>query len=150
MPHSLFKVLIHIVFSTKNRADLITSDIEDSLYAYIGGIIKNNNSKLIAAGGTANHIHLLVSIGKKTDVPDLIGDIKRDSSSWVKKQDTKFANFYWQKGYGAFSIGQSQVLMVVNYIKKQKEHHHKQSFEEEFRALLKKYELEYDEKYVWD
>ena len=150
MPQSLFKILVHIVFSTKNRADLIAPSIENDLFKYIHGIIENNGSKLIIANGTANHVHLLVSLSKKIDIPELIGDIKRDSSSWIKKQDSNFGNFYWQKGYGAFSIGQSQVPMVVNYIKRQKEHHQKQDFKDEFRALLKKYEIEYDERYVWD
>ena len=150
MPQSLFKILVHIVFSTKNRADLITPEIENALFGYIHGIVENNGSKLIVAGGTANHIHLLVSLGKKIDVPELIGDIKRDSSSWIKEQDANFSNFYWQKGYGAFSIGQSQVETVVNYINNQKEHHKKKVFKEEFRELLKKYEVDYDERYVWD
>lgn len=150
MPQSLFKILVHIVFSTKNRIDLITPEIENDLFGYIHGIVENNGSKLIIADGTANHVHLLISLGKKVDIPELIGDIKRDSSSWIKKQDASFSNFYWQKGYGAFSIGQSQIETVVNYIKRQKEHHTKQDFKAEFRALLKKYEIDFDERYVWD
>ena len=150
MPQSLFKILVHIVFSTKNRADLILPEIENALFGYIHGIIENNDSKLIIANGTTNHIHLLISLGKKIDLPELIGDIKRDSSSWIKKQDARFSNFYWQKGYGAFSIGQSQVPIVVNYIKNQKEHHRQQDSKSEFRALLAKYEIDFDERYVWD
>lgn len=150
MPQSLFKMLAHIVFSTKNRADLIAPEIESGLFGYMHGIVENNGAKLIIANGTANHVHLLISLPKKIDIPALIGDIKRDSSSWVKKQDARFINFYWQKGYGAFSIGQSQVETVVNYIKRQKEHHAKQTFKDEFRALLEKYEIDYDEQYVWD
>ena len=150
MPQSLFKILVHIVFSTKNRADLIAPEIENGLFGYIHGIVENNGSKLIIASGTANHIHLLVSLGKKVDIPELIGDIKRDSSVWVKKQGANYSDFYWQKGYGAFSIGQSQVPIVVNYIKNQKEHHKQQNFKDEYRALLKKYEIDYDERYVWD
>lgn len=150
MSQSIFKFLAHIVFSTKNRADLIAPEIEEGLFSYIHGIVENNNAKLIIAGGTANHIHLLVSLPKKIDISELIGDIKRDSSGWIKKQDHQFNNFYWQRGYGAFSIGQSQVETVKNYIKRQKEHHKKRDFKDEFRALLKKYEIEYDEQYVWD
>ncbi|HMS41548.1 MAG TPA: IS200/IS605 family transposase [Pyrinomonadaceae bacterium] len=150
MPQSLFKMLAHIVFSTKNRVDLIAPEIEEGLYAYIHGIAENNGSKLIVGGGTANHIHLLVSLPKKIDVPDLIGDIKRDSSVWVKEQSTKYSDFYWQKGYGAFSIGQTQVGKISNYIKTQKEHHQTHNFESEYRAWLNEYEIEYDEKYVWD
>ncbi len=82
MPQSLFKILIHVVFSTKNRIDLIKPEIETDLFGYIHGIIENNGSKLIIANGTANHVHLLISLGKKVDVPELIGDIKRDSSTW--------------------------------------------------------------------
>ena len=150
MPQSLFKMLAHIVFSTKNRVDLIAPEIEAGLFGYMHGICENNGAKLIIANGTANHVHLLVSLPKKIDIPVLVGDIKRDSSGWIKKQDANFSNFYWQKGYGAFSIGQSQVETVVSYIKGQKEHHKKQKFEDEYRALLNKYKIDYDEQYVWD
>ena len=150
MPQSLFKFLAHIVFSTKNRVDLITPEIENDLFGYIHGIVENNDAKLIIANSTTNHIHLLVSLPRKIDISKLIGDIKRDSSVWIKKQNARFAEFYWQRGYGAFSIGQSQVETVVNYIKNQKEHHKKQDFKDEYRTLLKKYKIEYDERYVWD
>ncbi len=149
MPQSLFKFLAHIVFSTKNRADLILPEIENDLFSYIHGIVENNGAKLIIANGAANHIHLLVSLPRKIDVSELIGDIKRDSSKWIKREKN-ISNFYWQKGYGAFSIGQSQVEMVAGYIKNQKEHHKKQDFKDEYRALLKKYEIDFDERYVWD
>ena len=97
-----------------------------------------------------NHIHLLISFGKKVDISELIGDIKRGSSGWIKKQDTKFCGFYWQRGHGASSIAQSQVDAVVNYIKCQKAHHAKLDFEDEHRKLLEKYECDFDERYVWD
>jgi putative transposase len=120
------------------------------LFKYIHGIIENNHSKLIVANGTANHIHMLISLGKTIDISALVGDIKRDSSKWIKKQSATFGGFYWQEGYGAFSIGQSQVGSVVSYIDRQKVHHAKQDFKDEFRSLLRKYEVEYDERYVWD
>ena len=129
---------------------MIAPEIESGLVGYIHGIVENNGSKLIIANGTANHVHLLISLGKKVDIPELIGDIKCNSSSWIKQQSTNYGNFYWQKGYGAFSIGQSQIETVANYIKKQKEHHAKQDFKDEYRALLKKYEIDFDERYVWD
>ena len=150
MPQSLVKMLIHIVFSTKNRADLILPEIERDLFGYLNGIVGNNGSKLILANGTTNHVHLLVSLGKTITISELVGDIKRSSSNWIKKQNASFGNFYWQKGYGAFSTGQSQVETVAGYIERQKEHHKKQNFKEEYRALLKRYEIEYDEQYVWD
>jgi REP element-mobilizing transposase RayT len=102
---------------------------------------------LIIAGGTTDHIHLLVSIGR-IDIAELIGDIKRDSSRWMKKQGV--LNFYWQRGYGAFSIGQSQVPSVSSYIRAQKEHHERFDFKEEFRTLCGKYDVEIDERYCWD
>ncbi|MFN0139005.1 MAG: IS200/IS605 family transposase [Pyrinomonadaceae bacterium] len=149
MPQSLVKMLAHIVFSTKERVKIITPEIEPQLFAYIGGIIRNNGGRMIIAGGIANHIHLLVSTGR-IDVGVLIGDIKRDSSRWIKKQDRRFERFYWQRGYGAFSIGQSQVATVSKYIQNQKEHHKKQTFQDEFRALCRKYDVEFDERYCWD
>ena len=149
MPQSLVKILVHIVFSTKNRIDIITPEIEARLYGYIGGIIENNGAKMIVAGGMPDHGHLLVSLGRN-DVAGLIGDVKRDSSSWMKKQDKRFAEFYWQRGYGAFSIGESQVPAVTKYILNQKEHHKRQTFEDEFRELCRKYGVEIDERYCWD
>jgi putative transposase len=147
MPQSLVKILVHVVFSTKNRVDLIHPEIEAGLYAYIHGIVENNNSKLIIGNGTANHSHLLISLGKTVDVSDLIGHIKRDSSTWMKKHEHAF---YWQEGYGAFSIGESQVPRVMKYIAEQKERHSKNTFEDEYRGLLARYRVEYDERYVWD
>lgn len=102
---------------------------------------------MIIAGGTSDHIHILVSLGR-VDIAELIGDIKRDSSKWMKKNG--FLKFYWQRGYGAFSIGQSQVPAVSKYIQNQKEHHKKQTFQDEFRELCQKYEVEIDERYCWD
>lgn len=150
MPQSLVRNLLHVVFSTKNRVDSIMPEIEKDLFGYMHGIVENNKSKLIIANGTSNHIHLLISLGRTISISELIGDIKRDSSSWVKKQDAKFANFYWQEGYGAFSVGQTEDEMVIKYIKNQKEHHQTKDYKTEFRGFLKKYNIEYDEKYVWD
>ena len=147
MPQSLVRILVHIVFSTKNRADLILPDAEGSLYSYISGIVEGNKARLIIANGTTNHSHFLVSLGKN-DVSALIGDIKRDSSLWAKKNG--LPDLYWQRGYGAFSIGQSQVPAVKRYIANQKIHHKAQSYEDEFRELCRKYEVEFDERYCWD
>ena len=102
---------------------------------------------MIIAGGMADHIHLLISLGR-IDISELIGDIKRDSSTWMKKEGV--SDFYWQRGYGAFSIGQSQVSGVSNYIRTQKDHHTDMSFQEEYRALCRKYDVEIDERYCWD
>jgi len=147
MPQSLVKIIVHIVFSTKNRENLIHPDIETELYKYISGIISNNGSKLIIADGTSNHSHFLTSIGRN-DLSELIGDMKRSSSVWMKKNGLN--GFYWQKGYGAFSVSESQVPAVVKYIREQKIRHAKQDFRDEFRALCRKADLEIDERYCWD
>ncbi len=148
MAQTLTEIYIHVIFSTKNRADLISPEIEEELFAYTGGIVKNNDSRLVAAGGTANHVHLLISMSKNIKLSELIGKLKRDSSKWIKTKG--FENFGWQDGYGAFSVGPTQINGVKKYIANQKEHHSKKSFEDEFRYFLEKYNMEYDERYVWD
>ena len=150
MAQTLVKLYVHIIFSTKNRADLIQPEIEEELFAYIGGVSNNNKSKLLAANGTKNHIHLLVSMSKNIELSELVGDIKRDSSKWIKTKAKEFHSFRWQDGYGAFSVGYTQIEDVKKYIANQKEHHKKISFEDEFRYFLNKYDVEYDERYVWD
>lgn len=148
MPQSLVKILVHTVFSTKNRNDLIAPEVESDLFGYMTGIVQGNKSKLIAINGTPNHVHMLVSLSRTIGISELIGDVKRDSSKWAK--DRGIINFQWQEGYGAFSIGQSQVESVIKYIARQKEHHKKQSFEDEMRGLCLKYKVEFEERYIWD
>ena len=150
MAQTLTSLLVHIVFSTKHRADLITPEIEPKLFAYIGGILNNEKSVLLASGGTMNHIHLLVSQSKTMALSDLVKDVKQGSSKWIKTRGREFAGFHWQDGYGAFTIGKSQVETLRGYLAKQKVHHQKQSFEDELREALKNYEVEFDERYLWD
>ncbi len=147
MAQSLVKILVHMVWSTKDRVRLIPIDIEPSLFAYISAIIENNGGRMIIAGCDADHIHILVSLGR-VDISELIGDIKRETSKWMKKNGV--AKFYWQRGYGAFSIGQSRVPAVSRYIRNQKEHHKRQTFQDEFRTLCEKYGVEIDERYCLD
>ncbi len=147
MPQSLVKLLVHVVFSTKNRVDLIRPEVESAMYGYIHGIVENNVSKLMIGNGTPNHGHLLISMGKTVEVSELVGKIKRGSSLWMKQYEKAF---YWQEGYGAFSIGESQVARVAKYIENQKQHHERQDFKDEFRGLLDRYKVEHDERYVWD
>lgn len=149
MAQTLTKLFVHIVFSTRLRQPLITPEIEPELYAYIGGVCKSNGSVLTAAGGATDHIHLLVSMSKSITVSDLLLEIKRDSSSWIKRGRPSFAGFHWQDGYGAFTIGESQVGALRKYFAGQKEHHKRVSFQDEFRDLLRKYKVEFDERYVW-
>ncbi|HVE55630.1 MAG TPA: IS200/IS605 family transposase [Pyrinomonadaceae bacterium] len=150
MAQTLVQLFIHIVFSTKNRIDMITPEIEPELFAYIGGIAANNNSKLVAANATANHIHLLILLSKTIELSELVGDIKRNSSRWIKSKSESFKTFGWQDGFAAFSIGRTQVPMVKQYIATQKEKHRNRKFEDEMRMFYDKYGIEYDERYVWD
>lgn len=147
MPQSLVKILVHIVFSTKERRQSIPGEVGPRLYGYIGGIAANNGGRLVTAGGMPDHIHLLVSIGR-IDISEMIGDIKRSSSRWMKNEGV--SDFYWQRGYGAFSIGQSQVPGVRNYILNQEKHHAGMTYQDEFRSLCRKYDVEFDERYCWD
>jgi putative transposase len=149
MAQTLVNLMVHVIFSTKNRKALITPHIEPELFAYIGGILRNHDSRLLAAGGTSNHVHLLISQSKNLGLSSLMKDVKKDSSAWIKTKGKEFRGFCWQDGYGAFSIGRSQVAKLHRYIANQKEHHRKQSFEDEFVRFLNKYGLEHDEQYLW-
>lgn len=149
MAQTFTSLLLHIVFSTKDRADLIPAAVEPNLYAYFGGITENQGGRLLAAGGTANHVHLLVSHSKTNALSDYMENLKKDSSKWIKTQDARCRAFRWQDGYGAFTIGQSNVAVLRRYIATQKEHHRKVSFQEEFLTILRKYGISYDDRYIW-
>ena len=150
MPQSLIRNYIHIITSTKNHHPLITEDIENELYAYIGGICKNLECHPIIVGGHKDHIHVLCLLSKKIALMKLLEEFKSHSSKWVKTKGEKFKNFYWQNGYGAFSVNPAEIEVMKNYILTQKEHHRKKTFKDEYRDFLKKYNVEYDERYVWD
>ena len=150
MGQSLVKNYIHIVFSTKHREELIYPPYEQELHAYIGGMCKELDCPVLIVGGYTNHIHILCMLSKKIALMTLVQKIKAHSSKWIKTKDVSLANFFWQDGYGAFSVNPSEVEVVINYIKNQHEHHSKKNFKEEYSAFLNKYEVEYNEKYVWD
>ncbi|MFZ1701815.1 MAG: IS200/IS605 family transposase [Pyrinomonadaceae bacterium] len=149
MAQTLVSLYVHLVFSTKNRVEIIEPEVEPGLFAYIGGILNKNGSKLIAAGGMSEHVHLLTSISKNIALSELVGDVKRDSSVWIKGRGTRYSSFHWQDGYGAFSVGHTQLDDVKRYIANQKEHHAAQSFKDELRYFLNKYSVDFDEEYIW-
>ena len=149
MASTLTNLLYHVVFSTKGRLPLITGEIRDPLYRYIGGIIRNQGGTLIEIGGVADHVHLLARFPASKAVSDMLRDVKSDSSGWIN-QERRHERFGWQTGYGAFTVSQSQVRTVRRYIRRQEEHHRRTSFKEELIALLEKHEIEYDERYLWD
>jgi len=150
MPQSLACVLVHIVFSTKNRIRWIAPDVEAELHAYIGGICKNAGSPALSVGGTEDHVHILSSLGRTRSLSELLQEIKTGSSKWIKTKGSDYTGFHWQDGYAAFSIGRSGEEAVRRYIAGQKEHHRRVSFQDELRGILRRYGVEYDERYIWD
>lgn len=150
MGQSLNKIYVHLVFSTKHRNPLITNSIKEDLFSYIGGICKNLECNPIQVGGEKDHVHILCLLSKKIALMELIEKIKSNSSKWIKTKGSEFENFYWQSGYGAFSVNPSEIDIVTNYIENQEDHHKKITFKEEFLKFLKKYKIDYDEKYIWE
>jgi REP element-mobilizing transposase RayT len=150
MAQSLSSILIHLVFSTKDRQPVITTDIDAKLHAYMAGTFHECKCPSLLVGGTFDHIHALFSLHRTWSTSDVVEEVKKSSSKWIKTQGPQWKYFHWQAGYGAFSIGQSGVEQVKKYIANQKQHHHRVTFQNEFRGLLKKYQMEYDERYVWD
>ena len=149
MPQSLSKLYVHIIFHTKHNQSLISVEIEKELYAYIGGIIKKNESVPIKINGTENHIHILAAMSKNIALAKFVEEIKRNSSRWIKTKDVKFQEFAWQGGYAGFSVSQSVVERVKNYIENQKEHHKKVSFQDEYVKFLSEYEINYNQEFLW-
>ena len=150
MPQSLSSILIHLIFSTKNRERFLTSEIDAELYPYLASIFKAMKSPALIINGTSDHVHTLFSLSRVVTIASLVEEVKTESSKWIKTKGREFRNFHWQSGYGAFSIGQSQLPTVKRYISRQKEHHRRVSFQDEYRKFLKLYEVDYDERYVWD
>ena len=150
MAQSLSSILVHLIFSTKHRQPFISEDIEKELHPYLATIFKRLKSPSLAIGGTDDHIHILFSLSRTIRIADLVEELKADTSSWIKTKGTEFKQFYWQRGYGAFSIGQSQVPALKRYIARQRIHHQRVTFQDEYRKFLKSYGIDYDERYVWD
>ena len=150
MPQSLSKILLHLVFSTKDRRPFLHDTLRDEMHRYIGGILNRLECPPIIVGGVEDHVHVLCLLSRTCAPADMIKEVKRGSSLWLKDKTPELHDFAWQNGYGIFSIGFSQVKDVRLYIERQEEHHRKFTFQEEFRRLLKRYEVAYDEAYVWD
>jgi REP element-mobilizing transposase RayT len=149
MATTFTKILIHFVFSTKRREPTIFPTVEKGLYAYMVGTIRNFDCWTLAINGTSDHLHLLVSMSKKVTIVDLMENVKKESSKWIKTQGREFAGFAWQEGYAGLSVGQSGVEALTRYIDRQKEHHRRMTFKEKLITLLKKHHIEYDERYIW-
>jgi putative transposase len=151
MAQSLGSIYIHIIFSTKNRFPFLRDkEVKEKLHAYLSGICKNLKCPSFMIGGTTDHIHILCQLSRNVTISNLVRDLKKGSSIWLKEQGVEYKKFYWQNGYGVFSISPSHVNALKNYILKQEEHHRKETFQDEFRRFLKKYDISFDERYVWD
>ena len=151
MAQSLAKILVHIVFSTKERRPFLRDkSLREELHRYLGGILANLDCQPIIVGGVQDHVHLLCALSRTHTPAEIVKELKRGSSLWLKTQSSELWDFAWQNGYGMFSIGFSQIESVRAYIARQDEHHRKVSFQDEFRRLLKRYAIEFDERYVWD
>ncbi|MDX1963553.1 MAG: IS200/IS605 family transposase [Pirellulales bacterium] len=142
-------LIYHLVFSTKNRIPLIKSEIQGELYAYIGGIVKSEGGNFLEIGGIADHVHILLRIKPIMALAQMLNRIKANSSRWLNEEKFKLRKFAWQEGYSAFTVSESQIPIIRNYIRKQAEHHRKKSFQEELLALLVKNNIAYDERYLW-
>ena len=150
MAQSLAKNLLHLVFSTKNRQPLFGNDIRPQLHEDAGGILRNLDSNALIMNSVEDHLHVLFNLHRTKALSDVVMELKRGTSKWFKEQGSAYRAFYWQAGFGAFSVSASQTDCVAEYIAKQVEHHKKRSFQDEFRALLRAHEIEFDEKYVWE
>jgi putative transposase len=151
MPQSLVQNYLHVVFSTKERRPFIQdSAIRDETHRFLGGECNKLECPVLRVGGVADHVHILCRLSKTVSVSDLVKEVKRESSLWIKMKSADLANFYWQQGYGAFSVSPGHIAGLIDYINNQEEHHKNETFQDEFRRLLTKYAIEWDERYVWD
>lgn len=150
MPQSLAKIYIHLVFSTKNRERILADDIRPDLHDYMGGTMKGLDCMPLEINSEPDHAHLLFILSRKMALSDVVGGLKKSATDWLRTKAARYQAFFWQAGYGAFSVSQSSVEDVRKYIQNQREHHTTRTFQDEFRALLAKYQIDHDERYVWD
>jgi putative transposase len=150
MPQSLAKIYLHAIFSTKNREPCLLDDWRDELFRVMGGTTNNLGCQSLIVGGTTDHVHMLFQLSRTITIADAIGNIKSTSSAWINQNHPPSTSFHWQGGYAVFSVSQSNVEAVREYIRRQLEHHAKESFQDELRQWLRRYEIEWDERYMWD
>jgi len=150
MPQSLSRVIIHIIFSTKDREASLDSEVRPRLHAYLATICRDLGGEAFRVGGVADHVHILTTLPRTASQADMVEAVKKTSSKWIKGLAPKYRRFYWQRGYGAFSVSPSQLDAVIEYVEHQEEHHRLRSFQEEYREFLHKHGVEFDERYVWD
>ena len=150
MPHSLARRHVHLVFSTKNREPLITHGVRDALHGYMATVLQNLACAPVLINSVEDHAHLLFDLARTVSISQVVEDVKKASSKWIKTQGPEFASFAWQSGYGAFAVSESNVEAVREYVANQREHHRKKSFQEEYQQFLERHRIAFDERYVWD
>lgn len=150
MANTFSQIYIQTVFAVSNRLSLITQDYKEDLHRYITGIVRNKGQKLITINGMADHIHILIGLRPAMALADLVRDVKSDSSDWINRKKLARGKFAWQEGYGAFSYGHSQLDTIIRYIQNQEKHHRRKTFRNEYLALLRKFQIEFKEEYVFD
>ncbi|EEF60323.1 IS200/IS605 family transposase [Pedosphaera parvula] len=150
MPQSLSRILVHLIFSTKDRSPVLTPEISIQLYPYAATVLRDMGCPALQVGGHTDHLHLLFGLSRTLSIAETVEHIKTTSSKWLKTKSPALSHFHWQLGYGSFSIGSSQADDVIKYITNQSEHHRKMTFQEEYRKFLERYQVPYDERYVWD
>ena len=150
MPQSLAHVLVHLIFSTKDREPFIVPSIRPRLHAYLATVARDAGCECYRVGGVSDHVHLALALSRTLTIADLVENLKTSSSKWIKTESPQMRAFAWQRGYGAFSVGPADREKVCEYIDNQEEHHRHRTFQEEYRAFLTKYGVGFDERYVWD
>ena len=150
MPQSLSKIIVHIIFSTKNREPLIADSVQTRLHAYMATVVRNLNGECYRAGGVSDHVHLAMRLPRTIAICKLVENLKTASSKWMKKQSPELIRFGWQHGYAALSVNPEGLPGLCKYIDQQAEHHRKVSFKDEYRKLMREYGIEFDERYMWD
>ena len=150
MPQSLSKVILHLTFSTKNREPWLDHGVRSRMHAYLATICRDLGAEVVRVGGVADHVHIVTMLPRTVSQAELIEQIKKESSKWIKTLDARYRGFFWQRGYGAFSVSPSQLETVLHYVETQQEHHRTRTFQEEYRELLRKHGVDFDERYVWD
>lgn len=150
MPQSLSKVIVHVIFSTKDREPWLGSEVRPRMHAYLATVCRDLGAEFMHVGGVADHVHIVTTLPRTVSQAQLIEEIKKTSSKWIKALDARYRGFFWQRGYGAFSVSPSQLDSVVQYVKTQQEHHRTRTFQEEYSELLRRHGVDFDERYVWD
>lgn len=151
MAQSLARLWTHLIFSTKNRFPFLSDkQIRADMHGYLAKVLREHDYETLIVGGVEDHVHALFALSRNYSIADVVKEIKRTSSRWIKEISPRLAKFHWQNGYGAFSVSQSNLDEVIRYIESQEQHHQRVTFQEEYRAFLKAYGIEYDERYLWD